>query len=267
MTASHTTADSRRLYPALLIAAICLGITVCEWTFAYHDVDVAPYGIIPTLALILIIHAVIPIVKMGQAFTDCAESLALIPTYILFTTCMPWFLLSQALLLPAVYSAVIALCAWHIYRKRISLMEIGFRRDKWLKYLLTGFLVGAPLGAIEYFIITPAAAFPTFEIKYLLRDLFYMVVFVGLGEELLFRGLVQRDLTSLFGGKWGLLVASLMFGVMHLTWRSIPELVFTFLAGLLFGYLYHRTRSLTAPIIAHGVGNTILVAVMPYLMG
>ena len=94
-----------------------------------------------------------------------------------------------------------------------------------------------------------------------------MVVFVGIGEEVLFRGLVQRDMTSLFGGKWGLLVASLMFGVMHLTWRSIPELVFTFLAGMIFGYLYHRSRNLTAPIIAHGVGNTILVAVMPYLIG
>ena len=84
-------------------------------------------------------------------------------------------------------------------------------------------------------------------------------------KELLFRGLVQRDLTNLLGWKWGLLGASLMFMVMHLTWRSIPELGFTLVAGLLFGYLYYRTRSLTAPIIAHGVGNTILVAIMPYL--
>ncbi|HEY77666.1 MAG TPA: CPBP family intramembrane metalloprotease [Dehalococcoidia bacterium] len=264
MTANHKTADSRRLYPALLIAAICLGITVCEWLFAYQDPRL---GITLALFLALVIYLVTPIVKLGQPFTDAAESLVLIPLYILFTSSLPWFFLSQALLLPAVYSAVIALCAWHIYRKRISLREIGFRRDKWLKHVLTGILVGAPLGVIEYFIITPAAAFPTFEIKYLLRDLFYMVVFVGIGEEVLFRGLVQRDMTNLFGGKWGLLVASLMFGVMHLTWRSIPELVFTFLAGMIFGYLYHRSRNLTAPIIAHGVGNTILVAVMPYLIG
>jgi membrane protease YdiL (CAAX protease family) len=264
MTAIQKTADSRRLYPALLIAAICLGITVCEWVFAYQD---PRFGIILALFLALVIYLVTPIIKLGPAFTDAAESLVLIPLYILFTSSLPWFFLSQSLLLPAVYSAVIALCAWHIYRKRISLKEIGFRRDKWLKYILIGILAGAPLGAIEYFVITPAAAFPTFEIKYLFRDLFYMVVFVGLGEELLFRGLVQRDMTSLFGWKWGLLGASLMFGVMHLTWRSIPELVFTFLAGMLFGYLYYRNRSLTAPIIAHGIGNTILVAVMPYITG
>ena len=164
------------------------------------------------------------------------------------------------------YSTILALCAWQIYRKNISLRDIGFIPDRIPKYILIGVLLGIPLGTAEYFIITPAAAFPTFEIKYLMRDLLYMVVFVGIGEELLFRGLVQRDMTKLLGWKWGLLTASLMFMVMHLTWRSIPELGFTFFAGLVLGYLYHRTHSLTAPIIAHGVGNVTLVAIMPYLL-
>ncbi len=254
--------SSTKVYSALIIVAICLGITFCEWVFAYHNVA---YGIILALFLALIIYMVVPIANMGQAFTDCAESLVLIPLYILFTSSLPWFFLSQGLLLPAVYSAVMALCAWHIYRKNISLRDIGFRGDKLLKYVLIGVLVGVPLGGTEYFIITPAAAFPTFEIKYLVRDLVYMVVFVGLGEELLFRGLVQRDMTALLGWRWGLVGASVMFGVMHLTWKSVPELGFTLFAGLVFGYLYHRTQSLTAPVIAHGVGNTILVAVMPYI--
>jgi membrane protease YdiL (CAAX protease family) len=259
-TANHRIS---RAHPALLIAAICAGITLCEWVFAYYDVA---YGIILALLLALIIYMVIPIVKMGPAFTDSAESLVLLPLYILFTSSLPWFFLSPELLLPAVYSAVLALCVWHIYRKNISLKDIGFRSDKMLKYVLIGLLVGIPLGTVEYFIITPTTAFPTFKITFLLRDLVYMVAFVGLGEELLFRGLIQRDMINLLGWKWGLLGASLMFGVMHLTWRSIPELGFTFFAGIVFGYLYYRTQSLTAPIVAHGVGNTILVAVLPYIL-
>ncbi len=248
---------------AILISVICLGITLCEWVFAYQDVA---YGIILALFIALVIYLVIPLIRIGQPFTDCAESLVLIPLYILFTSSLPWFFLSQELVLPAVYSAVVALCAWHIYRKNISLRDIGFSRERLAKYILMGFLVGAPLGAVEYFIITPAASFPTFEIRYLMRDFAYMVFFVGVGEELLFRGLVQRDMANLLGWKWGLLGASVMFGIMHLTWRSVPELGFTFSAGLVFGYLYHKTRSLTAPIVAHGVGNTVLVAVMPYLL-
>lgn len=255
--------NSKKVYSALIIAAICLSITFCEWVFAYQDVT---YGIILALFLALIIYMVIPVVRLEQSFTDCVESLVLIPLYILLTSSLPWFFLSQELLLPAVYSTILALCAWHIYRKNISLRDIGFSRDRVLRHVLIGVLIGVPLGVGEYFIITPAAAFPTFEIKYLMRDLAYMVIFVGLGEELLFRGLVQRDMTNLLGWKWGLLGASLMFGVMHLTWRSIPELGFTFLAGVLLGYLYYRTRSLTSPILAHGIGNTVLVAVMPYLL-
>jgi len=253
----------RKVYPPLLIAFICLGITLCEWVFAYQDVA---YGIILALLLALVIYVILPVIKAGPVFNNAAESLALIPLYILLTSSLPWFFLSQEFLLPAVYLAILALCGWHVYRKNIGLRQIGFHQDKWLRYTLIGVLIGIPLGVSEYFIITPTAAFPSFEVRYLMRDLAYMIIFVGLGEELLFRGLVQRDMMNLLGWKWGLIGTSLMFGVMHLTWRSIPELIFTSLAGFLFGYLYHRTRSLIAPIIAHGVGNTILVAIMPYLL-
>ena len=93
-----------------------------------------------------------------------------------------------------------------------------------------------------------------------------MVFFVAMGEEILFRALVQNDLVRALGWKQGIILASLLFAVMHLTWRSIPELVFVFFVGLLLGYVYHRTKSLTAPIVMHGIGNTFLVAIMPYLL-
>jgi membrane protease YdiL (CAAX protease family) len=47
--------------------------------------------------------------------------------------------------------------------------------------------------------------------------------------------------------------------------RSIPELGFVFIAGLILGILYLKTKSLVAPIIAHGVNNVMLVAVLPYI--
>jgi uncharacterized protein len=247
----------------IFIVFIFLGITFAEWVFAYQNVT---YGIILSLVLALIIYLALPVIKLGQNFTDCSESLVLIPLYILITASLPWFFLPQELVLPAVYSAILALCAWHIFRKNISFRDIGFKAKKPLKYILIGFLIGAPLGALEYFLITPAKASPTFEMMYLFRDFVYMILFVGLGEELLFRGLVQRDMSKVFGWRWGLVCTSLLFGVMHLTWRSVPELGFTTCAGVIFGYLYQKTDSLTAPIIAHGIGNTVLVSIMPYLL-
>ncbi|MBA7669940.1 hypothetical protein ES703_78080 [subsurface metagenome] len=248
----------------LFLTAILVAISLAEWVFAYRDVA---YGIGLALFVVIGIYVVISVTRLNRLIADCAESLVLIPLYILFTSSLPWFFINQQYLLPAVYSTILGLCLWHIYQKKLSFSELGFKRDKWQKYVLMGIAIGIPIGTAEYFVLLPAPAFPTFEVTYLLRDVVYMVCFVGLGEELLFRGLVQRDLMKALGWKQGILLASLMFAVMHLTWRSIPELFFVFGAGLLLGYIYYRTKSLTAPIVAHGVGNVMLVAVMPYLMG
>ena len=247
----------------LFILAIFIAITATEWVFVYKNVA---YGIGLALFLVIGIYTVISVIRLSQPLINCAESLALIPLYILFTSSLPWFFINQQYLLPAVYSTVLALCLWHIYQKKLNFSELGFHREKWLKYVLVGIAIGIPIGMVEYFVLRLAPAFPTFEVRYLLRDLVYMVAFVGLGEELLFRGLLQRDLINVFGWKQGIVLASLVFAVMHLTWRSVPELVFVFFASLIFGYLYYKTKSLVAPIVVHGIGNVMLVAVMPYLL-
>jgi len=252
-----------RWLPTLFIVAILAGITTSEWLFAYKDVA---YGITLALLVAIAIYIVVSVTRIKQPFADCAETLALVPIYILFTSSLPWFFLDQQFLLPAVYLVILALCFWHIYDRKLSLAEVGLRRSgNILKYILLSLCIAIPLGVAEYFIIRPAPASPAFQFSYLLRDLAYMVIFVGIGEELLFRGLIQRELTKTFGWKWGLISASLLFMVMHLSWRSMPELGFTFLGGLLLGYIYYRTKSLIAPIVIHGVGNVVLVSVMPYL--
>lgn len=249
---------------ALFIILIAVGITACEYVFAYQSV---PYGIAIGLGMVIVLYILLSTLNFDQRIIRCAESLVLIPLYILFTSSLPWFFIGQQYLLPAVYACVLGLCFWHIYHNNLSLKNIiGFRKEKLLKYAIIGLAIGIPLGAGEYFILRPAPAFPTFEIKYLLRDLVYMVLFVGLAEELLFRGLIQQDLSQAFGWKWGLLGASVLFAVMHLTWRSIPELIFVFSAALILGALYIKTKSLVASILTHGINNVILVAVLPYLI-
>ena len=247
----------------LFIAAIMVAIALCEWIFTYRNVV---YGIVIALALAIAIYIMLSVLRLDDRITNCAESLTLVPLYILFTSSLPWFFINQQYLLPAVYSCILGLCLWHIHRKNLSLKELfGFSKQKLLRYLLIGLAIGIPLGTLEYLILTPAPAFPSFEVKYLLRDMAYMFLFVAIAEEVLFRALIQRDLVAAFGWKWALFGASAIFAVMHLTWRSIPELGFVFLAGLILGALYLRTKSLIAPIIAHGINNVMLVAVMPYI--
>jgi membrane protease YdiL (CAAX protease family) len=254
-----------RPWHTYFIVFIGVTISICEYVFAYQNVTI---GIALSLALALVIYSILSAFRFPDILATSAESLALIPLYILFTSSLPWFFLQQQYLLPAVYSCVLALAFWHIYRNNLSIKTIiNFDRRKLLRYVLVALAIGAPLGLIEYLILRPSATAPFFNVGYLFRDTVYMVFFVGLGEELLFRGLIQTDLSNAYGWKWGLFGTSLLFAVMHMTWRSLPELGFVFLAALVLGGIYIKTKSLVCPVLLHATNNVILVAVMPYILG
>ena len=98
----------------------------------------------------------------------------------------------------------------------------------------------------------------------LVRDLFagrsaaelaLVCVAAGVGEELLFRGLVQDGLARWIGAPLGdvagILVASLLFGLAHPISRAY--VVVTGLSGLYLGALLVVTESLLAPIAAHAL--------------
>jgi hypothetical protein len=120
-----TATVSRRQW--LFLTAILVAITLTEWIFAYQNVA---YGIGLALFVAMGIYLMISVMPLSQPITDCAESLALIPLYILFTSSLPWFFINQQYLLPAVYSTILALCLWHIYQKKLSFSELGFKKDK-----------------------------------------------------------------------------------------------------------------------------------------
>src|SRR4029453_5619099 len=75
----------------------------------------------------------------------------------------------------------------------------------------------------------------------------------GVGEELLFRGLIQAGLSRLIGGPYGTLIglalASAIFGVCH--WLDTTYAVLAGLAGAYFGWLFLASGSLVTPIVAH----------------
>lgn len=74
-------------------------------------------------------------------------------------------------------------------------------------------------------------------------------------EELLFRGAIQGRLQEAGLRPWyAILIASLIFGVVHMNPAQIP---FAFLLGVMFGWLYYRTGSLLPGIIGHVLNNSV----------
>lgn len=78
-------------------------------------------------------------------------------------------------------------------------------------------------------------------------------------EELVFRGYVYGGLRRLMTVRQAIVVGAALFAAVHL---SAEAFLMIGLIGALLCYLYERTRSLLPGMIAHGVHNGLVLAVM-----
>jgi len=72
-------------------------------------------------------------------------------------------------------------------------------------------------------------------------------------EETLFRGCFYRILGTQYGVFWAATFSNLLFIGVHQA--SVPTAVNIFVKGMLFTYVYHRSRSVWRGIIAHSINN------------
>lgn len=78
------------------------------------------------------------------------------------------------------------------------------------------------------------------------------VVAAPILEEFLFRGIIQKNLVSRLGPLWGILLASIIFGAIHL----IPQqIIYAGCLGLILGTIYYLTGALNDAIAVHFVNN------------
>lgn len=126
-------------------------------------------------------------------------------------------------------------------------------------------LSGIAIGILERYIIQPPALAEELTFAAVLWPALSLLLFTGLSEELLFRGVLQRAAVDGLGARRGIFYGALTFGILHTGWNSFPDVVFVTLAGLYFGWVVHRTGSLLGVVLAHGFANIMLFIVLPLL--
>ncbi|MDI9624535.1 MAG: CPBP family glutamic-type intramembrane protease [Methanothermobacter sp.] len=124
-------------------------------------------------------------------------------------------------------------------------------------------LTGFPIGYIEFMILYPKPFIPMSTFLYLLIG-FLILILVGFSEELLFRGILQKNSEKLLGVLPGLLYASLLFTICHVGWGSIYELIFVFFIAIFYGYMYQKTGSIIGVTFSHALSNFMLFLFMPF---
>lgn len=146
-----------------------------------------------------------------------------------------------------------------------SLHDVSLFKD-WKFAILAAPLMlpfSALLSGIEYSVITPGALILDDSLTQVAVIGFVMLFFVGFVEELLYRAILQRTLRIEIGRIPALIIANVLFGMMHSAYGTPWEIVFAGSLGFVYGIVYEYRENLILVTILHGLLNTFLFGIFP----
>ena len=130
-------------------------------------------------------------------------------------------------------------------------------------YFPAAIVIGLVLANMEFLVLGPNPLIPDLSFFNLALLAVVMVVFVGFGEELIFRGFLQARIQRHWGSAPALFASAFTFSIMHSGYVSIPYLLFVFFVGMVLAILFWKTRSLVFVALIHGILNFFLFSFLP----
>jgi membrane protease YdiL (CAAX protease family) len=245
------------------------------------------YLIIPSLAIAfgelmifsgriteaLEIHAVVLIgLSLSTMFVKDREiqklylALVFLPILRLVNLSMPVFYETTLYSFIFIYGLLAIPVSIAVTHQELTPAQLGITFKKLWIYIPFSIMLGYLLGAGEYMIIKTNNLIPNLSIFNLLMLGIVMILFVGLVEEMIFRSILQSRMEIVFGNWKGLIITSVLFGLMHSGYGNINEVLYTSFVGIVIGYLFYRTRSLPLVTLIHGFINFFVFGIFPLLL-
>ncbi|MEI7499648.1 MAG: CPBP family intramembrane glutamic endopeptidase [Bacteroidota bacterium] len=177
------------------------------------------------------------------------------------------------------------LAGYFFERSSIRYLRIN-KTSRWPVYLITLFLMIASLPIINWMVsvnelmklpdflkgiedwmkVTEEAAAKLTEafmkmptVEGFLFNIIMIAVLPSIGEEFMFRGLLQRLFRDWLGNiHLAIFISAFLFAAMHMQFYGfLPRMIL----GIIFGYLFYWTGSLWIPVFAHFIQNGLVVVV------
>lgn len=147
---------------------------------------------------------------------------------------------------------------------QLTFEQIGINFKNIWYYIPASIFIGLILGLGEHFTVEVTPPFQNFSFVNLLILILVMIPFVGVVEEIIFRSFIQTYFEKIFGMLEGLIISSLVFGLMHAGFGNAYEIIYTFFVGLFIGFIFQKTRSLPFIAMIHGFINVFFLGIIPY---
>jgi len=97
-----------------------------------------------------------------------------------------------------------------------------------------------------------------------IRIALLMVFVIGPGEELFWRGYLQRKISAKTG-KWaGLVLALVLYTGVHIFTGNFMLIMAALICGLFWGWMYLKYQSMLINIISHTIWDIVVFLVLPF---
>ena len=216
-------------------------------------------------ACMLVALSLISIFVKEKEIRNICQAFLLLPILRLMNFSVPIFPEMPLLSFVFIYTPMIVPLTIVSTRQRFTYGRLGLDFKNVWYYLLAAIFIGLILGQAESFIIQTTPLISDLSLVNILMLTVVMIFFVGLTEELIFRSILQTSLEEVFGSRNGLILSSLIFGLMNFSYGALYEVFYAFFVGLLLGYMFQRTRSLPFIALVHGFINVFSFGILPHL--
>ena len=96
-----------------------------------------------------------------------------------------------------------------------------------------------------------------------MRILLLMLFIIGPGEELFWRGFLQDRLMKRFKPIYGFIIATTLYTLIHVLTGNFMLIMAAMVAGLFWGWMYYRFKSIAANVISHVVWDITIFLILP----
>ncbi len=252
--------EAKRIRLFIAIPVVCIGIA--ELLIFAGRMKLAIWIHIGVLIALSLSDIVVKNLKVYRIY----QALMLLPILRLVNLSMPVFFNTTLYTFVFVYAPLLVPLGIIVMSQRSSFERIGITAKNLPAYIVLSIPLGFLLGLGEYLTIRPGYLIQNFSIGNLFILTFIMVFFVGLVEEIIFRSILQTRLEDALGVKEAVLIAGLLFGLMHSGYGTFHEVLYTGFVGLFMGFAFYKTRSLPFVVVLHGLVNVFLFGIFPHYL-